>query len=121
PAFERRPHPELLRALDRAIEGDPRHHLRVREVLPSAAHFPDALVRLIPDAFEMIDECPRHLPGFGARVETSLPRVIQRVHQLTEHIQLELAMCRIADAYGRRLLVAREPGHFPLGEAALAP
>ena len=38
--------PEALDVLDRAVERHPRHHLRVGEVPPRAAHLPDALVRL---------------------------------------------------------------------------
>src|SRR5439155_26851938 len=39
--------PGAAEALDRlhaAVEGDPRHHLRVREMAPRAADLPDALV-----------------------------------------------------------------------------
>src|SRR5262249_57938590 len=41
PAVERRVELELLRKANGAVEDDPRHHLRVREVSPRAARLPD--------------------------------------------------------------------------------
>ena len=47
---------EFLRRTDRAIEGDPRHDLRVREMSATAANFPQTVIRLGPDLLEMRDE-----------------------------------------------------------------
>ena len=49
PAASARPgrrSPKCSTASTRAVEGDPGHHLRVREVPPRPAHLPDPLVRL---------------------------------------------------------------------------
>ena len=43
---------EALDSLDAAVESDPSHHLRVREVPPRAAYFPDAFVGLLPGVLE---------------------------------------------------------------------
>ena len=47
PPVERPVEVELLGALHGAVERDPRHHLRMREVLRRAAHLPDSLVGLL--------------------------------------------------------------------------
>src|SRR5258707_2681348 len=39
--------------LDRPVEGDPGHHLRMGEMLRRTAHLPDTLVGLIPDPSQM--------------------------------------------------------------------
>ena len=46
---------QFLRRAHDAVEGDPGHHLRMGEMFQAAAHFPDAIVRLAPDGFEMVD------------------------------------------------------------------
>ena len=51
--------PNSLDGLDRAVEGDPRHHLRVGEVAARAAHLPDPLVRLAPGRLEELEQRAR--------------------------------------------------------------
>src|SRR5262249_58194235 len=53
PASDRPFEAELLRALDRTIEGDPCHDLGLGELLAPAARFPYAIIRLGPDALEV--------------------------------------------------------------------
>src|ERR1700722_13904613 len=53
PTLERSLEPEFLDGSNRAVERDPSHDLRVREVAPPAAHFPDTFVRLPPDILEV--------------------------------------------------------------------
>ena len=48
--------PEPLDRLDRAVERDPGHHLRVGEVPARAAHLPDALVGLVPGRLEELEQ-----------------------------------------------------------------
>ena len=54
-------------------------------------------------------------PTVGVWRKPAAARLVQRVHQLAEHVELELAERRIADPHRRRVLVARQPRHLPLG------
>src|SRR5438067_881396 len=54
PAIDRAVELEAFRALDRAIERDPAHDLRIGELLPARAHLPDALVGLAPALFHIV-------------------------------------------------------------------
>ena len=68
PAVDRALEPELLDRADRAVEGDPGHDLGVGEVASAAAHLPDALVRLVPDLLEVLDQrrCSPQPASLGA-------------------------------------------------------
>ena len=48
--------PNLLRRADRAVERHPRHHLGMGEMPPAAAHLPDAVIGLVPNGFQMLDQ-----------------------------------------------------------------
>src|SRR5690606_41993565 len=52
PAFERRREAVLLRVFDRAVERDPSHDLRMREMLRGAADLPNAVVRSLPNPLQ---------------------------------------------------------------------
>src|SRR6185437_8023315 len=71
PAVDRSLQPEAFDALDGAVEGDPRHNLRIGEVPPPAAHFPDAFVGVCPDLLEMIEKRPLHRPARLGAAETA--------------------------------------------------
>ena len=88
PAIERAVEVELLGALDRAVEGHPRHDLRIGEVLALIAHFPDAFVRLDPDALEMGEKCLLQAPAGLARGDARASRLMERIHHLAEHVEL---------------------------------
>ena len=62
PALDRPVAPVLLDAPHGAVERDPRHHLRVREVTARAAHLPDPLVGLAPAVLEPLEQLPRAAP-----------------------------------------------------------
>src|SRR5262249_7893082 len=111
---------ELLRAPDRAIEGDPRHDLGIGEVLAPAAGFPDAFIRLAPDALEVGQKRLLLGPARFARSEPFASGLMERVHHLAEGIELELAVSGIADAHGRRAFVSRQPWHHHFGQSTLA-
>jgi hypothetical protein len=111
PVLDRAIQAVALHRLDRAIDRHPRHHPGVGERLRIAAHLPDAAVRLLPVVREEIDERPLHVPRIGVRVEPRLARDLQRVHQLAVNVQLRLHGSGVADANGRRPLVARKPRH----------
>src|SRR5690554_6376583 len=48
--------PEALGVAQRPVEGDPGHHLGIGEMAPASAHLPDALVRLFPYLFQVLDQ-----------------------------------------------------------------
>ena len=52
--------------------------------------------------------------------DAAAPRLMQRVHHLAEHVELQLAVGGIADAHRRGAFVARQPRHLPLGQPPLA-
>ena len=56
PFIDRPVQSERFRTLDDAIEGDPGHDLGIGEMLGRSAHFPDTLIGLAPDIFEMVGE-----------------------------------------------------------------
>ena len=62
PALDRAGPAVLLDGADAAVEGDPRHHLRVREVLARPANLPDALVGLLPGVLEVQQEAALERP-----------------------------------------------------------
>ena len=120
PVVERPFEPEGLRALDRAIEGDPGHDLGIGEMLRRPAHFPDALIGLAPDILEMFEKRDLSVPsGFVGR-QPAAPRLMIGVHDLAEHVELQLGVRRIADAHRRGFLVAGQPVGVPFGEPPLA-
>src|SRR3954447_19541502 len=45
-----------LDKFDSAIECEPRHHFRMREMFAATAHFPDSFVRLVPFRLQEIHE-----------------------------------------------------------------
>src|SRR5438045_1576082 len=65
PSLDRSIHSELLDSFHGAIEGDPCHDLGIGEALPIAAHFPNAIVRFLPDGFQMIEQSALQLPAVG--------------------------------------------------------
>src|SRR6185503_6823550 len=82
PAIDRSVEPEFLDRSNRAIERDPRHHLRMGEVARAAPHFPDPLVGLPPDGFEMQEEAAFQSPGRIAGGESGAARDIKGVEHL---------------------------------------
>ena len=99
PALDRPFHLELLDALDRAVERHPGHDLGIGEALAIAAHFPNAVVRLLPDMFQMIEQRALQLPALGAGAEIAKSAMMDRVHDLAEHVNLHVFGCGIAGAY----------------------
>jgi hypothetical protein len=106
PAFHRPFAAELRAEPDGAIERDPGHDLRVREVTVRAADLPDPGVLRAPARLEPVEELPDERP----RVVVGLPAVqasaVERVHHLAVHVELELLRGGVADPDGRGSLVA---------------
>src|SRR6476646_9533324 len=68
----------------------------------------------------MHEKFPLHIPTRFIGAETTLARLVQCVHDLAENIELKLTVRGIADAYGARILVSRQPGNLPFGQPPLA-
>src|SRR5262245_31977050 len=79
---------EGLRALDRAIEGNPRHHLRMGKVLRSSADLPDTLVWQAPYLFKVRKQNALKTPGFGKSLQPADARLVQRVQDLAKDVDL---------------------------------
>src|SRR6516165_6866390 len=93
-----------------AIECHPGHDLRMDEVLPSSSHFPNSFVRFPPSGRQMFEHgraCSKHALRW---LHTRLARLEHGVLNFPEDIDLQLLCGRIADAYGRRVLITGEPG-----------
>ena len=118
----RRVLPEPLDVLDAAIHRHPRHQLGVDEVqVALAADLPDALVGLLPDPLDEVDDHRQLIPR-NRRVarDAARARLVERVERLAVDIELELVVRPVADANRRGLFVARQPRQLDLGEAVLA-
>src|SRR5215467_6470981 len=89
-------------------------------MLAVTSHFPQALVRLVPDTGEVQQKFALHRPAFFVSAKTALPRLMQRIHYLTENIELKLVVRGVADAHRPGIFVARKPGHFPFRQTPLA-
>src|SRR5215218_7282167 len=60
------------------------------------------------------------MPGVLALGHLPLPRLMQRVHDLAEHVDLELPVRRVPDTYRSRAFVAGKPRRLPFEQATLA-
>ena len=120
PAVERSFQAELFRRLDRPVDGDPGHDLGVGEVLPGSAHFPDALVGILPRPLDEGRQRHLQIPVRLVGLQSRLAGLIHGVADLAVHVELELSVCRVADADRLRAFVARQPRHLKLGQAAFA-
>src|SRR3974377_906501 len=90
------------------------------EVLAAAAHFPEAFIRLVPDIRKVQQKLTLHAPTRLVAAEAALSGLVERVHNLTEYIDLELPMRCITDTHRLRIFVPRQPWHLPLGQTPLA-
>ncbi|MCY1417433.1 hypothetical protein D9M71_329680 [compost metagenome] len=103
-----------------AVEGDPGHHLGVHELLPAATHFPDALVRLAPDAFDIRQYQARN--GGAARVtgQPAPDRLSHRIGQFAIDVQLCLRRGGVAHPHRLRMLITGQPRQGVLLQVTLA-
>ena len=72
-------------------------------MLAAAAHFPDAVVALDPDLFEMRQERLLEVPAGVDLRQAALARLMQRVHHFAEDVELTLIVRGVADANRRRV------------------
>ena len=83
-----------------------------------SADFPQPFIRLMPDRAEMFEHGALEGPVFFPRLQSTSPCLVQRVHDLAEHIELKLPVRGIPDAYGRGAFVAGQPRDFVLRETS---
>src|SRR5512132_1768985 len=74
----------------RAVQSDPAHHLRVGEVLWSAAHFPDAGVGLPPACTEVVGYARQPMPDLGIEAFAGSGVEPRGLQQLSVRVQLML-------------------------------
>ena len=90
-----------LDGLDAAIERAPRHDLRMREMLPLAANFPDPIVGLIPIRLEEFEQHALKRPSVGILLEPRGACERKRIDDLAVDVELELRRGLVADAHRR--------------------
>src|SRR5205807_10230631 len=110
---------ELIDTLDRAVEGDPAHHLRKGKMPRLTATFPHAMIGPLPDRLQILQQLQGHLPGVGIALEPKAAAGVERIAQLAVNIELQLFMCRIADPHRAAVLVTGEPLDPEFGEPPL--
>ncbi len=87
---------------------------------PGPADLPDPVVGLLPALLDELDQCPLQVPHRPAGHAVELTGRVQGRHDLAVHVELVLPRRRVADADRLGVLVATQPVHLPLVEAALA-
>ena len=112
--------PEVLDRLDGAIESDPRHHLGVGELGPLAPHLPDALVGMLPVAFEPFHHGLLDAPRVLVRLHPAESGLVHGVHDLAEHVELDLVGRPVADPDRCGSFETAEPRKLELGKATFA-
>ena len=110
--------PELVMGTNGAIEGHPRHHLRVGEVPERPSDLPDAGVLLTPAVLEPSEQLQHQRPDVLVRRSTLDPQLVDGVQDLAVDVQLELRRCGVPDPYRRRALISRQPVQLELVQAA---
>src|SRR5579883_1328970 len=120
PARDRPLMPELLDRTNGAVECDPDHHFRMREMLGWAADFPNAVIGLVPDFFEMLNDGAFEPPARWIWRQAGAPAGIERIHDLAIDVELQLVACSISDAHGNRTLIARQPGELEFMQPAFS-
>src|SRR5258707_1148563 len=83
--------------LDRPVEGDPGHHLRMSEMLRRAAHLPDTLVGLIPDISQMPEDGLADCGAAFDRWQAVQIGLVESVEDLAKDIELSLVRGVVAD------------------------
>src|SRR5262245_47923275 len=82
PTLERPLQLKVLDAFDGAVEGDPGHDLGVREVTRTSTHLPQALVGLMPNGLEMLEQLQLQVPFGGLGRQAARAALKQGIHDL---------------------------------------
>src|SRR5215467_3781065 len=90
------------------------------EMLRIAANLPDAMVRLTPTLFQVMQNRLLKRPARFGWSQGALPRLMQGIEQFTVDIDLNLPMRVVADPHRGRVLISRQPRNLEFGETALS-
>ena len=103
------------------VHRHPGHRLGERELPRPAPHFPDALVRLLPDVLQVLHQGGHQVPAFACG-GTSPPCTswYSASSNFAVDVELHLRAGGVADAHRARALVAAQPRHLPFHDPALA-
>ena len=85
-----------------------------------ATRLPHALIRLLPDRFEVLEQFQRQIPGVRVALEAEAAAGVKRIGQLAVNVELQLLVRRIADPHRATTFVAGQPRDFVFGQPALA-
>src|SRR5215831_11718113 len=84
-----------------------------------AAHFPDALVRLMPLRLEEIHQQLLHAPRVFVCGHAVTLSNVERIEDLAIDIELKLTMGGIANTHRRAVFITTEPIQFHFGQTAV--
>ena len=79
--------PALLHGLDRAIDGNPRHHLGMNEMPARTAHFPNSIIGAIPCGLQKFNQRLGNVFAFVLRRIEPRPATLKKsIGHLSENI-----------------------------------
>src|SRR5262245_17988653 len=116
PTFQRCMQFETLSITHRAIQSNPCHDLGQGKMATTASHFPNSIVRLLPDSFHMVDQRPLLRPGRLDGSKSIPSCLVDGVHEFAVYVELELSGSGVANAHRCGTLVAGYPRDLPFGE-----
>src|SRR5271168_2744333 len=83
-----------------SVKSDPSHDLGMRKMLTPTPHFPNSIVWLVPDSFEMFDQRAFKSPTRVVCSNASPSGHIQGIKDFSVHIELNLAGRCVTDPDG---------------------
>src|SRR5438046_3198603 len=89
----------------------------MRKMASRSPNFPDSLIRLFPNVFEVLHQFGEKTPGLGRGLSATATAHIEGTQDLSVNIQLELAVSRIPNPHRTTVLVTRQPWKFELSQA----
>src|SRR5660398_223786 len=90
PPLHRTVHPRALGRLDCPVEGHPSHDLRVSEMAPTPAHFPNTLIRFTPVPLQKVQQLLLDTPAPRIRFHPGTAGLLHGIHDLPVNVELEL-------------------------------
>src|SRR5579862_6168083 len=120
PPVERGARVEIFGRANSPVDGDPCHRLGEREVAGAPANLPDALVRLFPNGFDVLDQGTFQVPGIVHAGNSEPARLEKQIDDLPIDVQLDLSGSRVSDSNRTRTFIAREPRNLVFGYAPFA-
>src|SRR5689334_1037264 len=97
PMGDRSIHAKLAGAFNGTVQCYPGHDLRIGVMPRLGAGFPDALIRLAPDASKVSDQGALQPPAGLVVAKAAATALVQRVHDFAKDVQLKLLRGGVAD------------------------